>query len=237
MPIHLVLYGPVGTGKTHLAVALGRLACMRAIPVRFFTATGLLMRLRRAKREDRLDAELRQIARARLLIIDEFGYMPIDEEGSRFLFQVISDSYETRSGVYTTNIEFSGWGRVLGDKNMAAALIDRTVHHGRLVRFRGRLLPQRARPHDQIARKKRAADSDGAVSVGDQPPMQLKNSAYTVDANLQKHTRAPPRTRSGRFQSTLSVRRATPLLVRRLIMVDISIHALRKESDLTESVD
>lgn len=133
----LVLYGPVGTGKTHLAVALGRLACMRAIPVRFFTATGLLMLLRRAKREDRLDAELRQIARARLLIIDEFGYMPVDEEGSRFLFQVISDSYETRSVVYTTNIEFSGWGRVLGDKNMAAALIDRTVHHGRLVRFEG----------------------------------------------------------------------------------------------------
>ena len=95
-----MLYEPVGTGKTHLAVALGRLAYMRAIPVRFFfTATGLLMRLRRAKREDRLDTELRQIAKARLLIIDEFGYMPIDEEGSRLLFQVISDSYETRSVV------------------------------------------------------------------------------------------------------------------------------------------
>ena len=133
---NLVLYGPVGTGKTHLAVALGRLACMRDTG-RFFTMTGLLMRLRRAKREDRLDAELRQIAKARLLIIDEFGYMPIDEEGSRFLFQVISDSYETRSVIYTTNIEFSGWGRVLGDKNMAAALIDRTVHHGRLIRFEG----------------------------------------------------------------------------------------------------
>ncbi len=104
---------------------------------RLAAATGLLMRLRRAKREDRLDTELRQIAKARLLIIDEFGYMPIDEEGSRLLFQVISDSYETRSVIYTTNIEFSGWGRVLGDKNMAAALIDRTVHHGRLVRFEG----------------------------------------------------------------------------------------------------
>ena len=133
---NLVLYGPVGTGKTHLAVALGRLACMRAIPVGFFTATGLLMRLRRAKR-GRLDAELRQIARARLPVIDEFGYMPIDKEGSRFLFQVISDSYETRSMAHIMNIEFSGWGRVLGDKNMAAALIDRTVHHGRLVRFEG----------------------------------------------------------------------------------------------------
>ena len=101
-------------------------------------ATGLLMRLRRAKREDRLDTELRQIAKASLLIIDEFGYLPIDEEGSRLLFQIISDSYETRSIIYTTNIEFSGWGRVLGDKNMAAALIDRTVHHGRLIRFEGR---------------------------------------------------------------------------------------------------
>lgn len=134
---NLVLYGPVDTGKTHLAVALGRLACMRAIPVRFFTATGLLMRLRRAKRGGRLDAELRQIARARLPVIDEFGYMPIDEEGSRLLFQVISDSYETRSVIHATNIGFSGWGRVLGDKNMAAALIDRTVHHGRLTGFGG----------------------------------------------------------------------------------------------------
>ena len=133
---NLVLYGPVGTGKTHLAVASGRLACMRAIPAGFFTMTGLLMRLRRAKR-GRLDAELRQIARARLPVIDEFGYMPIDEEGSRLLFQVISDSYETRSVIHATNIGFSGWGRVLGDKNMAAALIDRTVRHGRLTGFEG----------------------------------------------------------------------------------------------------
>lgn len=134
----LVLYGPVGTGKSHLAVALGRLACMNAVPVRFFTASGLLMRLRRAKQENRLDGELAAIGKAGLLIIDEFGHMPVDEEGGRLLFQVISDSYETGSIIYTTNIEFSGWGRVLSDKNMAAALIDRTVHHGRLIRFEGR---------------------------------------------------------------------------------------------------
>ncbi|WP_211279746.1 IS21-like element helper ATPase IstB [Bifidobacterium hapali] len=133
----LVLYGPVGVGKSHLAIAIGRLACAKGIPVRFFTATGLLMRLRRAQQDNRLDRELAGIGKARLLIIDEFGYLPIDEEGSRLLFQIISDSYETRSIIYTTNIEFSGWGRILGDKNMAAALIDRTVHHGRLIRFEG----------------------------------------------------------------------------------------------------
>ena len=123
--------------KTHLACAIGRLACLNDIPVRFFTATSLLMRLRRAREDHRLDHELAAIGKARLLIIDEFGYMPIDEEGSRLLFQIISDSYETRSVIYTTNIEFSGWGRILGDANMAAALIDRTVHHGRLIRFQG----------------------------------------------------------------------------------------------------
>lgn len=148
----LVLYGPVGTGKTHLAVALGRLACMRAIPVRFFTATGLLMRLRRAKREDRLDTELRQIAKARLPVIDEFGYMPIDEEGTRLLFQVISDSYETLHHEH----------RVLRLGTRA-----RRQEHGRRAdrphraprqahQIRGRLLPQRARPHDQITKKKAA---------------------------------------------------------------------------------
>ena len=134
----LVLFGPPGTGKTHLAIALGRNACRKGIPARYFTAAGLVMRLLRAQSDNRLDRELASIGKARLLIIDEFGYLPIDEEGSRLLFQIISDSYETRSIIYTTNIEFSGWGRVLGDKNMAAALIDRTVHHGRLIRFEGR---------------------------------------------------------------------------------------------------
>lgn len=133
----LVLHGNVGCGKTHLAVAIGRLACLNNIPVRFFTASDLLMRLRRAKNDNRLDHELAAIGKARLVIIDEFGHMPIDEEGSRLLFQVISDSYETRSIIHTTNIEFSGWGRIPGDANMAAAPIDRTVHHGRLIRFQG----------------------------------------------------------------------------------------------------
>ena len=97
----------------------------------------LVMRLLRASTENRLDRELAQIGRARLLVIDELGYIPIDEEGSRLLFQVVTNAYERQSVIYTTNIEFSGWGRIFGDPNMAAAIIDRTVHHGRMIRFEG----------------------------------------------------------------------------------------------------
>ena len=133
----MVMFGPPGTGKTHLAIALGREACRQGVAVRFFTAAGLVMRLLRAGAEGKLDRELQAIGKARLLVIDELGYVPIDEEGSRLLFQVVTNAYEAQSIIYTTNIEFSGWGRVFGDPNMAAAIIDRTVHHGRMIRFEG----------------------------------------------------------------------------------------------------
>ena len=133
----LVLYGDVGTGKTHLATALAAAACRQGIPARFFTTSSLVMQLRRAKDEDRLDRELASLAKNQLLVIDEFGYLPIDTEGARLLFQVIADGYEKRSLIITTNLEFSRWGTVFGDDNMAAAVIDRIVHHGRLLQFRG----------------------------------------------------------------------------------------------------
>ena len=133
----LVLYGDVGCGKTHLAIAIGTLACRRGIPVRFFTASGLIMRLRKAKTDNRLDQELKAIGKADLLIIDELGYLPIDIDGARLLFQIIADSYERRSIIFTSNLEFGRWGDVFGDGDMAAAVIDRIVHHGRIIRFHG----------------------------------------------------------------------------------------------------
>lgn len=133
----LVLYGDVGCGKTHLAIALGRQACRSNIPTMFFTAAALIMKLRKAKQDNRLDRELDRIGKSRLLIIDELGYLPIDIDGARLLFQIIADSYERRSIIFTSNLEFSRWGDVFGDGDMAAAVIDRIVHHGRIIRFRG----------------------------------------------------------------------------------------------------
>ena len=133
----LVLMGDVGTGKTHMACALASLVCMAGREARFFTASSLVMRLRRAKEEGRLDRELSAIGKAEMVVVDELGYLPLDAEGARLLFQVISAAYERQSVVFTTNLEFSMWGSVFGDDQMAAAVIDRVVHHGRLVQFRG----------------------------------------------------------------------------------------------------
>ena len=132
-----VFHGQTGRGKTHLAIAIGT-ACVNAgYAVRFFTAAELALSLSRASREHTLEALMKELARCDLLILDEFGYIPIDVESSRLLFQVISACYERRSVIFTTNIEFSKWGTVLGDDKLAAATIDRIVHHGRLIEFGG----------------------------------------------------------------------------------------------------
>ncbi len=133
----LILFGDVGTGKTHLATALAAAACQQGISARYFTTSSLVAHLRRAKDAGRLDKELTLLAKNQLLVIDELGYLPIDADGARLLFQVIADAYEQRSLIITTNLEFSRWGTVFGDDNMAAAIIDRLVHHGRLLQFRG----------------------------------------------------------------------------------------------------
>ena len=133
----LVPMGDVGTGKTHMASALCTACCQARVEARFFTASSLVMRLRRARDEGRLDRGLAQIGRAELLVIDELGFLPLDADGARLLFQVVSAAYESQPVVFTTNLEFSRWGAVFGDDQMAAAVIDRVVHHGRLLRFRG----------------------------------------------------------------------------------------------------
>ena len=93
-----------------MASALCVLACQERLEARFFTASSLVMRLRRARDEGRLDHEASQIGRARLLVVDELGFLPLDADGARLLFQVFSDAYERQSVVITTDLEFSRWG-------------------------------------------------------------------------------------------------------------------------------
>ena len=134
---NLVLYGPVGTGKTHLAIALGVSACMQGYRVRFFTAAELVVRLSEAFAAGTLEKLLHSILKADLLIIDEWGYIPVDRHGAQLLFRIVSDSYERRSLILTTNLEFSKWGTLFTDDQMAAALIDRLAHHGHIILFEG----------------------------------------------------------------------------------------------------
>lgn len=132
-----VFYGRTGRGKTHLAVALGMRAVEAGREVRFHTTAGLVRQLSAAHAKGTLDAVLKDVAKADLLILDEFGYIPLDVDGARLLFQVISMCYERRSMILTTNIEFGKWGTVFADEKLAAAAVDRIVHHGRLVEFGG----------------------------------------------------------------------------------------------------
>ena len=134
---NLVLLGPVGTGKTHLATAIGHAACQMDIPVKYFTVSDLVLRLSDAQRSGTVDKTLDSINKAHILILDEFGYVPIDRDAAQLVFKLVSDAYETRSVIITTNQAFSHWGAVLTDDQMAAAMIDRIAHHGHLVTFTG----------------------------------------------------------------------------------------------------
>ncbi|MBR4862067.1 MAG: IS21-like element helper ATPase IstB [Firmicutes bacterium] len=135
---NLVLYGPVGVGKTHMAIAAGVKACNLGYKTKFYTVTELVLKLSEARKNGTLERLLRELRSLDLLILDEWGYVPVDKDGSQLLFRVISDSYESKSLILTTNLEFSKWGGIFTDDQMAAAMIDRLVHHGHLMLFEGK---------------------------------------------------------------------------------------------------
>lgn len=134
---NLIFYGNVGTGKTHLATAIGVEACRQGKAVRFYRTAALVNQLNEAKKRGELGKFLRPFSKLDLLICDEWGYVPLDREGSQLLFQVVSDCYEQRSVILTTNLEFSKWVNIFYDEQMTAAMIDRLVHHSHLLLFDG----------------------------------------------------------------------------------------------------
>lgn len=134
---NLILYGSVGTGKTHLATAIGVEACSRGKTVKFFRTATLVNSLLEAKKNEELKKFLKQIEKTDLLICDEWGYIPFEKDGSQLLFQVISECYEKRSLIVTTNLEFSKWNGIFYDEKLTTAIIDRVIHHGHLLMFTG----------------------------------------------------------------------------------------------------
>lgn len=135
---NLILYGNVGAGKTHLAIATGVAACAAGFRTRFWRTAMLVNALTEAKRQGNLSRFMRQFEKLDLLICDEWGYVPIDSDGSKLLFQVISECYERKSLIITTNLEFARWNDIFADTKITAALLDRIIHHSHLLDFTNR---------------------------------------------------------------------------------------------------
>ena len=135
---NLILYGNVGAGKTHLAIATGIAACNAGFRTRFWRTATLVNALTEAKRHGTLSRFMMQFEKLDLLICDEWGYVPIDSDGSKLLFQVISECYERKSLIITTNLEFARWNDIFADTKITAALLDRIIHHSHLLDFTNR---------------------------------------------------------------------------------------------------
>lgn len=136
---NVILLGPSGVGKTHLAIALGYLATQGGIKVRFITAADLVMQLEKAQRQERLEALIqRSFMAPSVLIIDEVGYLPLQRNQANLFFQVIAKRYESGSVILTSNLSFGEWDTTFaGNTALTAAMLDRLMHHAHLIQIKG----------------------------------------------------------------------------------------------------
>lgn len=135
---NIVFLGPSGVGKTHLATSIGIAAAKKRYITYFIKCHDLISQLKKAKLENRLDDRIKHFNKYKLLIIDELGYLPIDKEDSKLFFQLIDKRYEKKSTIITTNINFGEWDGVFGDPVIANAILDRILHHAKVININGK---------------------------------------------------------------------------------------------------
>jgi len=134
---NIIALGPSGTGKTHVALGLGLAACQKGLSVGFTTAAALVHDLMEARDEKRLLRRQAQLAKLKLLIIDELGFVPLSKTGAELLFEVFSQRYERGSTVVTTNLPFDEWTEIFGSERLTGALLDRLTHHVHILELNG----------------------------------------------------------------------------------------------------
>ena len=168
---NVVLLGPPGVGKTHLAISLAIAAAQRGRRVYYGTLIDLITSLEEAQAAGQLNRRLSVLTHPSVLVVDEIGYLPINHTGAVLFFQLMNRRYERGSTVMTSNKGFEEWGEVLGDDVMAAALIDRVLHHCHLVNIRGN--SYRMRQHTDLYRALQSDVENPAEAV--RPPRQSKS--------------------------------------------------------------
>ncbi|MFD2654671.1 IS21-like element helper ATPase IstB [Gracilibacillus thailandensis] len=134
---NIVFLGPSGVGKTHLATSIGIAAAKNRNSTYFIKCHELIQHLKKARAENRLEARLKHYRKYKLLIIDEIGYLPIDQEDAKLFFQLIDMRYEKKSTILTTNVNFKQWDEVFQDSKLANAILDRVLHHATVVNIIG----------------------------------------------------------------------------------------------------
>ena len=134
---NILFVGPSGVGKTHLATSIGITAAKKRYSVYFISCHDLITQLNKAHYENKLENKLKHFCRYELLIIDEIGYLPVDQQGANLFFQLIAKRYEKKSTIITTNQTFNKWGNVFSDSVLANAILDRLLHHSTVVNIKG----------------------------------------------------------------------------------------------------